>query len=82
MSNEGESFEFDIECETFLTKQEYEFESIKPPKLSDWYCCLLGDETNDNALIYTPQKGAEPNWFHRKMQHMFLGIKWHKKNKD
>jgi hypothetical protein len=44
---------------------------IKQPEKSEWtlHCA---------NIIYTPDKGKEPNWFHRKMQELILGFKWRK----
>ena len=45
--------------------------SIKEP--SDWQCFVV----NDNFVI-RPNKGNEPNAFHRFMQELILGFKWRK----
>ncbi len=44
-------------------------------KNSEWSCQLFG--TGD-ALVLTPRKGKEPNWFWRKMQYLCFGNKWYK----
>ena len=46
------------------------------PKPSDWQCRLID---GPNGVTYTPTKGNEPNWFHRKMQELCFGFKWRKK---
>lgn len=39
---------------------------------SDWEAHLL------DKLIFRPHENCQPNWFHRKMQYLILGIKWKK----
>ena len=46
---------------------------LKMPEKSDWTCCFCGN------VYFTPDKGKEPNWFHRKMQELCFGFKWRKK---
>lgn len=48
------------------------------PELSDWKCELF----DEDCITYTPKKGREPNWFHRKMQGLILDFKWTKKATD
>ena len=45
---------------------------ITEPEMSD-YSAHVGE------FQYTPPKGLEPNWFHRKMQYLVLGIWWEKR---
>ena len=57
--------------------QKYFIEStvnLNPPR-SDWQCILFGGPT---SVVFTPAKGQEPNWFHRKMQELCFGVKWKK----
>ena len=44
-------------------------DSIIKPELSKWSLKI-------SNFTYTPLKGEEPNWFHRKMQYLILGFKW------
>ena len=37
-----------------------------------WQCLVLG-------YIFIPDKGKEPNCFHRIMHYIFFGFKWEKK---
>ncbi len=45
--------------------------TIHVPEKSEWtmHCA---------SVSYTPDKGKEPSWFHRKMQEWILGFKWRK----
>jgi hypothetical protein len=45
--------------------------SIWNPEKSEWTLSAAN-------VQYTPDKGEEPNWFHRKMQELVLGFKWRK----
>jgi hypothetical protein len=65
----------DYEIEDFTTKQK--FEAIKAPEFSEWQCHLFG---HIDGISFTPLKGLEPNWFHRKMQPLILGHVWVKKS--
>ena len=47
---------------------------IAPPK-SPWQCQLGGPM----GIVFVPNLGNEPRWFHRKMQELFFGVKWVKK---
>ena len=46
---------------------------LAAPKFSNWICHI-----NGGTLRVRPLEGKEPNWFHRKMQHLILGFKWEK----
>lgn len=43
--------------------------TYKPPEWSDWRCKFMD-------FTYIPEKGKEPNRFHRFMQEILLGVKW------
>ena len=45
---------------------------LAEPERSD-YSAHMGE------FEYIPPKGLEPNWFHRKMQYLVLGISWRKR---
>lgn len=50
---------------------------IIPSEKSDWVCYLSGDPSRVNGSVkFVPEKGNEPNWFHRKMQELMFGVKW------
>lgn len=51
-----------------------QFNIIKMPEYSDWTCRV------SPGVIYRPEKGREPNWFHRKMQYLVFGFKWERRN--
>ena len=53
------------------------------PGDSGWTCWLMGDhgKSQYGAIVYKPQKGMEPNWFHRKMQELCFGFQWRKTTK-
>lgn len=52
---------------------------IQPmPGPSEWQCYLSGKPGDMWCTVYRPNKGQEPNWFHRKMQELAFGIKWRK----
>lgn len=43
---------------------------------SDWMCRVFGGE-----ITITPEKGKEPNRFHRFMQEIIFGVKWVRRSK-
>jgi len=43
--------------------------TIQIPKPSEWRCIAFG-------VGYTPAKGHHPNWFHRQMCWLLLGVRW------
>lgn len=57
-----------------------EVEIIKLPEKSEWRVWLMGDygKSPHGAIVYQPNKGQEPNWFHRKMQELCFGFQWRK----
>ena len=56
------------------------FEIITQSEHSDWVCYLSGDPSRlKGSVKFVPRKDFEPNWFHRKMQELFFGVKWVKK---
>ncbi len=48
--------------------------SINIPENSEWTCYLFG--STGNGIQWRPLKGAEPNWFWRKMQYLCFGNLW------
>jgi hypothetical protein len=46
------------------------FLTIKVPEKSDWQARMLGN------VIFRPDRGGEPNRFHRFMQWLCFGIVW------
>lgn len=40
-----------------------------------WRCQIM------EHVLWTPPNGKAPNWFHRKMQELFFGVKWFNENK-
>jgi hypothetical protein len=61
-----------------MDKAEYKLTDIQlgpglifTPEKSEWTMRV-------SNITYTPDKGKEPNWFHRKMQELILGFKWRK----
>lgn len=55
-------------------------ETLKLPEKSEWRVWLMGDfgKSVHGAIVYQPNKGQEPNWFHRKMQELCFGFQWRK----
>lgn len=51
---------------------EHRYVMFKMPEKSEWRCHLV------SGVIFTPDKGNEPNRFHRWMQRLAFGIKWEK----
>lgn len=53
---------------------------FKLPEKSEWKVWLMGDygSSQHGAIVYNPNKGMEPNWFHRKMQEFCFGFQWRK----
>ena len=55
--------------------------TIKQPERSGWGVWVLGDydtKGKAGAVVYYPNKGQVPNWFHRKMQELCFGFQWRK----
>lgn len=52
-----------------------DMEILNQPIHSDWHCELFGC---GQAITLNPEKGKEPNWFHRKMQELCFGNYWYK----
>lgn len=48
---------------------------IDIPEDYGWRCKLM------TGVVWQPPKGKAPNWFHRKMQELFFGVKWFNANK-
>ena len=65
---------------TWYTKEMPEAFFYKMPEKSEWKVWLMGDygKSPHGAIVYQPNKGQEPNWFHRKMQELCFGFKWRK----
>ena len=50
-----------------------------PPEKSEWVCYISGDPSKvGGSVTFRPSKGEEPNWFHRQMHWLLLGLKWYK----
>lgn len=45
-----------------------------------WHGYLGGDPGDDvrGTIAFTLPEGRQPNWFHRQMQYLILGIYWHR----
>lgn len=54
-----------------MSDQNKEEWTIRPPEQSEWSCCICD-------ITYIPPKGMEPNFIHRFMHKLLLGIKWTK----
>lgn len=57
------------------------FTLYSPPEKSGWGVWLMGDHDQKGrcgAVVYYPNKGQVPNWFHRKMQELCFGFQWRK----
>jgi len=48
---------------------------INIPKDNGWRCQIM------EGVLWQPPNGNAPNWFHRKMQELFFGVKWFNENK-
>ena len=46
-----------------------EFDTFILPRPSEWRCIAFG-------VSYHPMKGHHPNWFHRQMSSLLLGVRW------
>ena len=65
MSNDNESIQ--VNWENFdPLPSDYSFHIPKP---SEWRCIAFG-------VTYRPMKGHQPNWFHRQMCRLLLGVRW------
>lgn len=58
-------------------KESTVFQNIE---LSDWQCQLFGGD-GECGMVYTPNKGKEPNIFWRWMQYICFGNKWVRREK-
>ena len=65
MSNDNESIQVDMENFDPRLLQTI----IQIPKLSEWRCIAYG-------VNHRPMKGHHPNWFHRQMCWLLLGVRW------
>jgi len=63
-----------------LVSESLDMHVIKLPEKSEWKVWLMGDygKCQHGAIVYQPNKGMEPNWFHRKMQELCFGFQWRK----
>lgn len=55
-----------------ITSSSLRYTKFELPKQSDWQCKFMD-------FTYVPNKGKEPNRFHRFMQRVLLGVKWSKR---
>ncbi len=64
----------------FVAQEMPEYLMYKAPEKSEWKVWLMGDhgKGQHGAIVYHPNKGQEPNWFHRKMQELCFGFQWKK----
>ena len=51
---------------------------ISTPERSEWVCYISGNPSTSGSVKYIPNKGEEPNAFHRRMHWLLLGLKWYK----
>jgi hypothetical protein len=74
--------DFEEDDGTWYAKEMPENLVFKLPEKSEWTCWLMGDhgKSQYGAIVYNPNKGMEPNWFHRKMQEFCFGFQWRKNN--
>lgn len=56
--------------------QEYLFDDL-PALSKEWEIDVFGG----GHFIYCPAETSVPNWFHRKMHELMLGVKWVRKDK-
>lgn len=49
---------------------------IITPTYSKWSCYMFGNTPNGTGLVYTPQRGNEPNWFVRWMMKVCFACTW------
>lgn len=52
---------------------------LKMPERSKWTCHLFGG-VNGSGVIWTPNKGEEPNWFWRWTQYWAFGNRWERRS--
>lgn len=50
----------------------------EPPEASEWEAVIFGDA----GILITPNKGDEPNLFHRCMHRVFFGVVWRKRVRE
>ncbi len=72
--------DFEEDDGTWYAKEMPENLVFKLPEKSEWRVWLMGDHGSGQhgAIVYNPNKGMEPNWFHRKMQEFCFGFQWRK----
>lgn len=58
-----------IEEDKLVLPKAYLPEYSALPEYSEWCCIIFG-------FNFRPFKGEHPNWFWRKMQYLFFGIRW------
>lgn len=54
--------------------KEYTFNVL--PERSEWSCYLFGNRPGGAGIVYTPNKGKEPNWFVRWMMKICFDCLW------
>ncbi len=57
--------------EALIMTEPIYFHMKENPEASEWTLHVAD-------IQYNPGKNKEPNWFHRKMQHLILGFRWEK----
>lgn len=60
-------------------KEKSEFTLNECPKLGDWQLHVF--PKTPELMKFIPKENGAPNWFHRKMQEIFFGVKWVKREK-
>jgi len=70
MSDYNESVQVDTKNFDYSFREveegESTFQGVEP---SEWRCIAFG-------VSYSPVKGHHPNWFHRQMCWLLLGVRW------
>jgi hypothetical protein len=63
-----------------LYKDAYAF-YLTPEYSNEWKCYMFGNRPGGAGIVYTPNKGKEPNWFVRWMMKICFDCTWVKDKK-
>jgi hypothetical protein len=64
-----------------MEEQKPQYSFLYVPEKSEWSCYLFGNRPGLTGIIWTPDKGREPNWFARWMMRVFFDCLWVKEKK-
>lgn len=76
MNNDEIYKAFDEEYAKHYTVKDSKYTFNVLPERSEWSCYLFGNRPGGAGIVYTPNKGKEPNWFVRWMMKICFDCLW------